>query len=131
MMIPGIDGVAPLDKAGLLLRIGDPMQKAYELSAYLTKYASVIRVPRGEFFPPADQIAPYIKTQQELTDLLKAMITLRKYSLKIKAAQQKKKEQKVSPVKLIPKTKPAPAMKPKVILQPKTKPAPATPKTTT
>lgn len=81
--------ILPFDKAGLLLRIGDPIQKAYELSDYIAHNAIIIKT--GETFysntfrpPSPGQIKKFRETQTEVTQMLKAMGTIKKFAEKNK-----------------------------------------------
>lgn len=119
-MDPVFGGITAFDKAGIFMRIGDPLQQTYELSNYIQSHAIIVKLPEmiREFFPPENQVTSYFEAQKEMSSIFKAMFTLRKYAVARKVAKQKEPiaapslaTQKREPVKLIPKTKPAPAQK--------------------
>lgn len=79
--LPGLDTeyLLPFDKSGLFIRIGDPLQKVYEFSDYVAHNARIVKSPNNIWFPTLSVTDPYFKAQAELTNMFKAMITLRKY----------------------------------------------------
>ena len=71
------------DYAGLYIRPGNYLQKAYEFSSYIQTHANVFKVRSVEgtaqgFFPYAGKIEKYETTQEQVTNMLKAMVIMKK-----------------------------------------------------
>ncbi|MCL4361704.1 hypothetical protein M1446_05115 [Candidatus Dependentiae bacterium] len=96
--VPGIKiQYAFIDNAHIFSLIGDPMEKAKELSEFIQTKATILKLPESEggFNFKHENAQSYINAQKNLTDMLKTMITIRKY---IGA----KKEGQAEPMEIVP-----------------------------
>lgn len=75
----GLADTLPFDKAGLLLRQGNPLQKSYELSDYFAHHSLILRLADGTFSPSPERIKKYVQAQNEVTQMLKAMATIKQF----------------------------------------------------
>ena len=84
------------DKAGFFIRTGDPLQIAYRLSDYIERFASIVKISDEEIqdlfmralnagdedtaYNPQKALAnKYTRAQHAVTEMLKAMLLIKKY----------------------------------------------------
>ncbi|MCL4361705.1 hypothetical protein M1446_05120 [Candidatus Dependentiae bacterium] len=79
-----------IDNSGIFAPIGDLLEKAKELSEFIQLNATILKLPdiEGGFNPKSERITAYQKAQKDLTDMLKTMVTVRKY-IRIKKETKK------------------------------------------
>ncbi|MCL4361708.1 hypothetical protein M1446_05135 [Candidatus Dependentiae bacterium] len=70
-----------IDNSEILTLVGDPLEKAKEISEFIQSNAEILKLPQNEGGFNFRQVIAnsYKKAQKDLTDMLKTMITIRKY----------------------------------------------------
>jgi hypothetical protein len=69
-----------IDNASIFIPMGDPLEKAKELSEFISLNSTILKLPdsEGGFNATSKDIARYKQNQKDLTDMFKSMITIRK-----------------------------------------------------
>ncbi|MCL4361706.1 hypothetical protein M1446_05125 [Candidatus Dependentiae bacterium] len=83
-----------IDNAGIFAPIGDPLEKAKELSEFIQLNARILKLPdnEGGFNTKPEAEMSYRKAQIDLTNMLKAMVITRKY---LRQKRESGKEEKL------------------------------------